>query len=769
MPYKKKKGGKPRQPPSRAPDLQLPRLPPNPTMVQDSPPQPQPQPQSQSPAREEDAATPPPPAPAHPQDVEDGGEKEEEAQAMAASLPAPSDLAAPELPVPNPAPASRKPSGKRKKPFTEKQRAAVQQKVALLKENLRPFPFVPEKTLDLSKHEQLFRALGLWDFAHVQLDREIRSDFLMALISHYDPPNRRSFVNDVRISVSRADLARALSLPVKKEKTGALEGGDSQQELFSREESVTAIMDFMSTYMLFQFQDDACILPAEVVTVTRMVKEGQPQKVDWAGLMWSFVEKELLEVPKSGDCYYASHLQCLMKHQQPGLFEEEAEPKYEPVPEPEHEIESEPKPEPSTEVPVEDEEVPMEEEEDDADDGVTRTRSLEDFSDAGHEKHGPGLSLGLGGDADVDVMDSFEECKEGDEEQWLPEEKNEGVDHCLQRCSLSAGGGMEFENLSKEVGEGRAEEGYVDDISAKFASLERLTSTDLLQAMDTVNVPYNLPVNTLDPSSGEFLAMRSDGADAQKTVSLNHGPGGSFFFGSNGKRHIGEIDDDDDDDDEDIHRFSQNNQQKRMRSDGIWERAPSDFETCMEQVQSCMAKAKILFAEKEQTCMNAQLELQYMNHVLQQKDQIIHSLEKTRMEEQQKWQLEAHRCEHELNVMAQLVFGYKKALRETRLAFAEYRKKFPQGDEPLYKDVGGTGGVVLSTRELERQRLQKEEEMRIAVAEMINDFQKEWLGKLDQYASFLAVLTKRITGLEGEIRLLKQNFVAIKGSNTQAA
>ena len=39
----------------------------------------------------------------------------------------------------------------------------------------------------------------------------------------------------------------------------------------------------------------------------------------------------------------------------------------------------------------------MEEKEEDADDGIIRTRSLEDFSNAGHENHGPGLSLGLGG------------------------------------------------------------------------------------------------------------------------------------------------------------------------------------------------------------------------------------------------------------------------------------------------------------------------------------------------------------------------------------
>ncbi|OAY81272.1 hypothetical protein ACMD2_17598 [Ananas comosus] len=345
----------------------------------------------------------------------------------------------------------------------------------------------------------------------------------------------------MRISVSRADLARALTLPVKKEKAG--EGsGELQQELFAADESVAALLDFMSSFMLFQFQDDTCILPSEVAAATQMVKEGQPQKVDWAGLMWGFVEKELLE---------------------------------------------------------------------------TRNR----------------------GKAKLEAVPENETSMEALHFKWI--------------------WSMEFENLSKVDAEGQ-EDGKFDGFFGKMDSLGRMNSTDLLQQWDS-QCFFRIPENAHDPSSGEFLSI---GPEAHKNP-------------------------------------------KRMRSNGVWEYSPLDFDACIEQVQSSLGKAKMFYAEKEQAYMNAQMELQYLNGILHQKDQFIHSLEKARMEEQQKWQMELCRFEHELNVMSQLVVGYKRALKQTRSAFSDYRKKFPQSEEPLYSDVPGSGGVVLSTKELERQRWRK--------------------------------------------------------------
>nr|CAD1842272.1 unnamed protein product [Ananas comosus var. bracteatus] len=703
------------------------------TMLQDPDPQPQPQPQPQSEVvlEEEEAPPPQPPevatsAAAAAAGEDDGdGDDEGAAEPVTASPASPlADVAVPEIPPPNPPPP---PPG------------SPQQKLALLKESFRPVPFAATAAPDFARHETLFRALGLWGFANLELDCEIRPDLVAQLIAYYDPPKRRSFVNDMRISVSRADLARALTLPVKKEKAG--EGScELQQELFAADESVAALLDFMSSFMLFQFQDDTCILPSEVASATQMVKEGQPQKVDWAGLMWGFVEKELLETPKSGVCYYASHLQCLMKCQHLRLFEEpEGKAKLEAVPENETSME-----------------VEMDEEEDD-NDGPMKTTSLDGSQEIAGEKHNTGLSLGLV--ADSNVADDFEQCKEG--EEWrIEEENNGGSEHCFRRCTSSGFGSMEFENLSKVDAEGQ-EDGKFDGFSVKMDSLGRMNSTDLLQAMGTVNASFRIPENAHDPSSGEFLSI---GPEAHKNVSMDRGQGGSYFFGNNGKRQIGEIDNEDDENID--HHFAPNNQPKRMRSNGVWEYSPLDFDACIEQVQSSLGKAKMFYAEKEQAYMNAQMELQYLNGILHQKDQFIHSLEKARMEEQQKWQMELCRFEHELNVMSQLVVGYKRALKQTRSAFADYRKKFPQSEEPLYSDVPGSGGVVLSTKELERQRLEKEEQMRLLLGEMIGEFQKEWLLKFEEFEPRLVAFERRIAELGEEMNILKEKFVKNRSSAT---
>lgn len=528
-------------------------------------------------------------------------------------------------------------------------------------------------------------------------------------------------------------------LPVKKDKSGLPEPGaaDNNQDLFSKEESISAIMDFMSAFLLFQFQDDACILPTEVVTAHRMVKEGLPHKVDWAGLLWMLVEKELLEAPKSGVCHYASHLQCLIKYQQPRLLLE-SESKLEPVPEVEAEVEN------SADVGMEEEDDNDDDAEDVTEDAASRVRSSDHLGAAFEEKCGPGLSLGLGGD--FATVEGFEEFKEGKEQQ-IEGANHGGTEHCLKLCNSSGVGNMEFENLCNGDGEGRREEGYGEDFSEKYdfldrmSSFDRLTSTDLLQVVDPV---------------GEFLTMRSDG---HKNVPLNHDNDRPYFSVDNGKRKISEIDDDEEDDeDEDAQPFTQSNQQKRARSGIMWESPSSELDTELEQIQLRLEKARLLSAEKEQVFINTQLQLQYLNEMLQQKDRVIQSLEKTRVEEQQKWHMEACRYEHEINSLGNLMIGYRRALNETRRAFTEYRKKYPQGDEPLYKDVAGSGGLVLSTNELERQRLEKENELRCVTANIVNSFEKDWMLKLEHSATSLSNLFRRMMELEGKIKLLKERF-----------
>ncbi|VFQ61844.1 unnamed protein product [Cuscuta campestris] len=46
-----------------------------------------------------------------------------------------------------------------------------------------------------------------------------------------------------------------------------------------------------------------------------MIRDGNPEKVDWAGLLWFMVERELTRGAELEDCYYAVHLQCLIKSQ----------------------------------------------------------------------------------------------------------------------------------------------------------------------------------------------------------------------------------------------------------------------------------------------------------------------------------------------------------------------------------------------------------------------------------------------------------------------
>ncbi|WOL00760.1 hypothetical protein Cni_G09473 [Canna indica] len=731
-----------------------------PKNLEPPPSSPSPRPPSQSEEAEQAAQEP-----AAPTTAATGGEEDEPPQSMPpAPDAAPPDVSVPDLPAVHhrPAPLPRKPPTKLKKPLSSKQRAVAKQKLNLLSARFLALPFSAEEAraaVDLPAHEALFRALGLWDFAHLPLDGDVRPDLLIPLIANYDQPNRRSFVHDLRISVSRADLARALMLPVKKDKGSCLEPGavDPIQEVYSREESAAAVLNFMSGFMLFQFQDDACILPAEVVAVNRLVKEGQLHKVDWAGLIWLLVEKELLEAPNSGVCHYASHLQRLMKHQQPRLFQE-AESKLEPVPEVEVEVETENSADVAMVEYDDDDGGADAEAEDGMEDPSTRIRNPDAFRDVGEEKHGPGLSLGLGGD--MAMADGFEQFKEA-EERWLQDEDNQDTEHCLRRCNSSGVRNMEFENLCKPDGEGRGEEAYVDDLSAKYASFERmssfdrlassLTSTDLLHVLDNVNPSYSQPVNSLLPS-GEFLTMRTD---SQKNMPVEHSHDRSFFVGNNnGKRQIGEIDDEEEDDEDT--QFTQNNQQKRMRTGAIWN-SPSELDDIMEQIELYAGKARMLSAEKEQARMNAQLQLQYLNEMLQQKDRVIQSLEKTRVEEQQKWHLEACRYEHEINVMANLIIGYKKALKETRRTFTEYRKTYPQGNEPLYKDAG-SGGLVLTVKELEIQRLEKEEEIRGAVVEIIDGFEKEWLNKFEHHASSLVSLFGRMVELQENIKHMKERF-----------
>ncbi|MCI10660.1 hypothetical protein A2U01_0031754 [Trifolium medium] len=151
---------------------------------------------------------------------------------------------------------------------------------------------------------------------------------------------------------------------------------------------------------------------------------------------------------------------------------------------------------------------------------------------------------------------------------------------------------------------------------------------------------------------------------------------------------------------------------------------------------------------------------------LQKRDEVVNHLHKAKVEETQKRQMEVYRLEKELYMMQSLVEGYRKALKETQKAFADYRARCPQADEPLYKDVPDSGGLVLSVMDLEKERLKKEEEERVKLREFFRDFEKnckdieeEWMGQmgiLKGHLSRVESLGDKLQALDDKVKQLKE-------------
>ncbi|XP_043701488.1 uncharacterized protein LOC122651961 [Telopea speciosissima] len=693
--------------------------------------------QDQEQEREEEEQQP------HQQQEEDE-EPEPDGMALSPTLPPPPahEITFPDIipnnPLHNVRKVFRKPP-KRKKTLNHRQRAALEKKLQAVKEKLQPIPFIPSKTLDFSKHEKLLKRLGLWDFAHLHFDREIRTDLLFQLIVNFNPHLRCSYVNDFRIMVNGADLGRALKLPHKKDKIkiNQLEAADSDFEKLP-EDSIAFMEDFVSTW--FFLHEDTWIMPNEIVAWSKLIRDGHPEKVDWRRLIWFMVEKELTQSSQLGSCYYASHLQCLMKAQHVHLFKE-----------------------PITEV--------YNVEEEDAID--IKETNLEDFQ--GQEMESQQIELSVGQvntdceqvKGEDDAMD-FQDCKDDEPSLLLLDGRNHVDEHFLQRCNLSEVSGFESgQNMKEEEEEEeeeeeqqqedeedddeeeeREEEQEVNDLSSKPTTLEQVSSTDLIQALGTTNLPYNTTAPLFSHPSGELLNSRMD----------NHmNSVGSSLFGNGCKREI------DHDNDFSHHSF---NVQKRMRSVDPWEeQKASDFYLCMEQVQSWTGKARMMYEAKNQEMMNAHLQEQALISELQQRNNIIEALHRSKAEEEQKRRLGIYRLEHELYVMTNLLNGYKKALKETHRAFFEYRECYSQPDEPLYKDVPGTGGVVLSSMELEKQQQDREGELRFlrfTIEGQIKDFEQRWLAKFELHLKQVQLLGSRLLELENETKFHKNLLQTVK-------
>jgi hypothetical protein len=356
-------------------------------------------------------------------------------------------------------------------------------------------------------------------------------------------------------------------------------------------------------------------------------------------------------------------------------------------------------------------------------------------------------------EAESSEDDAFEECRDGDSVNWGMGEGKEdgGLTHCLQRSNSSAFGSMQFENLNNEDVEMRDELRFGDFPGR--GSLERMTSSNLLQAMNSIPASYNMTDNVHDLSSGDFLAM---GADANKN-GMDLGPGSSYFFGNNGKRHIGDIDGFNDNM-QVQEQFPQCNQQKRLRhnNSSSISTVPADFNANFAvPMQNLIVEASKFYEQKDQEIQSLKMEKQYLTGMLQEKDAMIQSLNSATFEQQNRWQAELRRFEHDLNVMAQLATGYKKALKSTRATFDEYRKKFPC-NKPRYDDVPDGGGLVLTVKELEKRQLEVEQQKLAAAKDTIGKFEQEWFSKLNEWMSSVHSLWSRMEQLSKETHLIKE-------------
>lgn len=195
----------------------------------------------------------------------------------------------------------------------------------VLKETMQPIPLTTNTHItDLSKYEGVFQKLGLWEFANLDIDSDLRSDELAQLVMTYDQTAHASFVKNLRIKVSRSDLARALIIPYKKEKN-SLEIPDFKAPPAYPIENCS---DEAARFVLFFISsrvcpcDDPCLTTEEMVDLVESALKDEAN-IDWATLIWSQAEKELLQGKALEKFYYAPHFQQLIKFQRPKLFDSE--------------------------------------------------------------------------------------------------------------------------------------------------------------------------------------------------------------------------------------------------------------------------------------------------------------------------------------------------------------------------------------------------------------------------------------------------------------
>lgn len=553
-------------------------------------------------------------------------------------------------------------------------------KIQSLYQNFNPKQILSSKKQSFLAHEDVFRSLNLWEFLNLDFESEVRSDLIVELICTYDELECYGFVRGFKIGVGKFDIAHALKVPVEKNET--------HESIYRKDENKDVILRFLSGFVLLDDEeedDDMCILPEEAIQAIKLVKNGAANEVDWCGLIWGLVVKDIIDAYTSGYSKSASYLHCLIKAQCPNLLLDDV---YVPKLEPHLDVS-------------------------DSMDTVESSSSEEDEEEFGNDEDESeddlGTELSLGNNGNVDLMNDI---------NWNGEGSNEEFEFDLRRCNSNNETNMEFENFCEEKND---------------------YSNDVLHS-------YTPQMNLVDQ---------------------NLGPSSSNFYDGNivkSKRHL-------DADDTADHCHQNNNRQKRVRINTGWgeeevEIPRSEFDSYNEQLQSTIRKAEMLYVEKEQACIRAHFQLQCLNELLMQKDEVIKDLQKTHEEEQQSWEFTVDRYKHELNVLANLAFSYKSALKETQKKFDEYKKTCPGVDEFLYHDVAGPGGLVLTLKEIEKMKFEKEEEMKLIAEEMVLAFESEWLVKFDEYNELVLLNGMKLAELEESVKCFKERMAECKGKSS---
>ncbi|XP_071715973.1 uncharacterized protein [Rutidosis leptorrhynchoides] len=672
----------------------------------------------------------------------------------------------PQLPPPQRMTSPRPRQNSKRKKGNIHKRKHLMKKMNSLSEILNPKPYRPTIALDFVKHEDVLKRLGLYEFSKIEFDRTIRKDYLVQLIVNYDSKKRCSFVNDYRVNLNRTDLARALKLPVQKmdKGTNKVDEVDLDSEEFS-DDAIRFIEDFVMNWMLLP--EMRLVTPSEIANWTRCIRDGHPEKLDLASLIWYNVERELAQGDKLTDCYFASHLQYLIKACRPELFvdddgdvdADECEEITKLDDGVDNDCEEIAKIDDEKADKDEKEEKYDEEPKEEKDDEEEKVQKQEKDDNLGKvsivEEHDIELTLG------PDVEESVHEEVNKDDEMMVNADEFKAVDEehgnlglggknilgdpYLQRCQnrdLNSYEERQFQQVDdeqmeqvededgeeeeQEEGE-RVDEGF--DMEANDSIDRDGLADNYLQGMETSHIQYN-------NSHGMSLFGSRD------EMVMSHG--GPSFFNNGGKRVMEE---------EDVHHLDGNN--KRLKTNEMWDHKSSDLGYCFEQMHQWMEKAKMVHDSKEQSFANTQYSHQYELNQMQERENILEGILKSKDEELQKKNTEVFRLERELYLMVDLVKGYRKMLNDTRFKFSEYRKRYVVQEEPLYKDAG-PGGLVLSTRELEKQRL-KQEEDKMKYMMMAKNLEDEFVCVFKLHDDKVLMLGDKLMSIENEVKRLRES------------